>query len=118
MKALRAGQVALDPDLSGMPHLRFLKQVGVVALIIYMSDWLLKKGRYKTAPTGSAQLPKLLRFRYHWIAQDTDTFDLNFNSVPGRDGTHAGGRTGHNHVAGQQGHHRADVGNQVSDRKH
>ena len=38
MKALRAGQVALNSDLSGMPRLRFLRQVGAVARILYMSD--------------------------------------------------------------------------------
>ena len=37
MKALRAGQVALDPDLSGMPRLQFLRQVRIVSLILYMS---------------------------------------------------------------------------------
>ena len=36
-KVLRAGQVALDPDLSGMPRLRFLRQVGAVVLILCMS---------------------------------------------------------------------------------
>ena len=38
MKALRAGQVALNPDLSGMPRLRFLRQVGAVVLILNMSE--------------------------------------------------------------------------------
>ena len=35
---MKAGQVALNPDLSGMPRLRFLRRVSAVALILNMSE--------------------------------------------------------------------------------
>ena len=44
MNTLRAGQVALDPDLSGMPRLRFLRQIGAVALILNMSQKEIDEG--------------------------------------------------------------------------
>ena len=73
MNTLRAGQVALDPDLSGMPRLRFLRQIGAVALILNMSRIFFTT---KAAP-NDRELPFLLIYEQILLSYKQHTIEHN-----------------------------------------